>query len=313
AFPSTSGTLATWKPNAAIKDRAGSFNHLLAIPPVKDANCADLLTAQCEAQNATYWIDETGVLRWWDMARLEAQSSVATLNSNDDITESGFTWRHDLSQVKRSVTVNWKQPLVQGGWRTNVDLWQGSASTLDTTGPDNPVEDWINVPDDEIWIMPDLALTRLGDVGGDDFNYGWGSFYGAVTRTPAGADEWAQLSGSFLFAIERVTDASFKYSVTWTGARQAVQRTPESSESQGIWGIRRGFSLPIIRGKKKYTLGDMSFTAAQRAPESAPDHVIDAGWWIQTQAQAEYTANYAAARLTVPQPVLSSIDLIPIP
>src|SRR5690606_1538853 len=116
-----------------------------------------------------------------------------------------------------------------------------------------------------------------------------------------------------LFTIERVTDASFKYSVTWTGARQAVQRTPESSESQGIWGIRRGVSLPIIRGKKKYTLGDMSFTAAQRGPESAPDHVIDAGWWIQTQAQAEYTANYAAARLTVPQPVLSSIDLIPIP
>lgn len=312
-FPSTSGSLASWTPNAVIYDRAGSFNALQVLPSVAGENCADLLNAQCEAQNATYWIDETGVLRWWDLAQLEARSTVATLTSDDDIAEGGFTWDHSLSSVKRSVTVNWRQPLIEGGWRTDVDLWQGSGQTLSLTDSNNGSEDWIKAPDDEVWIMPDLSLSRVGDGSFDDFNYGWGSHYGAVTRTTAGAEEWAQISGSYIVTVERVTDSSFKYVKTWTGSRQATERTPANAESAGMWGIRRGFDLPIIRGKKKYTLGDMVYEAAQKGPATAPDHVIDAGWWIQNETQAQKTADYAAARVTVPQPVLSSVALIPFP
>lgn len=311
-FPSSAGGLTSWKPNAVIYDRSSMPNALQVVPAVEGENCADLLADQCAAQNATYWIDETGVLRWWDMARLESRSSAATLTSDDDIGEAGFTWSHELSSVKRSVSVKWREPLVEGGWRTNVDFWQGNGSTVDTTGAENPVEDWIKVPEDEVWLMPDLSLSRVGSVTGDDFNYGWGSWYGAVVQN-AGNESWAHLHGSFLVSIERVNDNAFKYVTTWTGAAQAVQRTPQGAESASMWGIRRNFDLPILRGKKKYRVADRSYTAAQTGPATAPDHVIDAGWWVQNEAQAKIAADYAAARLTVPQPVLSSVALIPVP
>ena len=315
AFPSTAGTLAGWSRNAVIYDRASSANALTVAPPVYNENCADLLAEQCQAQNATYWIDETGVLRWWDLARLEGRSTVATLNSDDDIAEAGFTWAHDLSRVKRSVSVEWREPLTEGGWRTDVDLWQGNGATVSTTGADNPVEEWINVPDDEVWLMPDLSPGRVGDSYGD-FNYGWGSWYGGITDAGnTDTDRWAQLDGSLLWSIQRVNDRSFKASLTWTGTKQATLRTldNESRVGTGLWRRRTEFDLPILRGKKKYTLGERATEAAQKGPATAPDHVISAGWWIQTEAQAQITADYAAARLTAPQPVLSSVALIPIP
>src|SRR5699024_10134823 len=113
----------------------------------------------------------------------------------------------------------------------------------------------------------------------------------------------------------RVNDTAFKTFLTWTGTKQVTQRTLdiESLAGTGLWRRRADFDLPILRGKKKYTFGDQSTTAAQRGPATAPDHVIDAGWWIQNEAQAQITADYAAARLTVPQPVLSSVALIPAP
>lgn len=314
-FPSTTGTLADWSRNAVIYDRAALPNALTVLPPVQGENCADLLRDQCAAQNATYWIDETGVLRWWDLARLEASTNVATLTSDDDIADEGFAWSHDLSSVKRSVTVDWREPLVEGGWRTNVDLWQGSGRTTDPTDSNNPFEEWINVPDDEVWIMPDLTLARVGGSGQDmtDFNYGFMSHYGGVVRVAEGSESWVQNHGSFIVTVERVTDASFKMYTTWTGSQQAYQRTTQGAESTTLWGMRRNFNLPIIRGKKKYSLGDQSFTAAQTGPATAPDHVIDAGWWIQNVTQAQITADYAAARVTVPQPVLSSVALVPVP
>ena len=314
SFPSVSGMLAGWEPNAVIYDRSSAANHLLVMPPVEGENCADLLAQQCAAQNATYWIDETGVLRWWDMARLEARSSVATLTADDDIAEAGFSWSHDLSAVKRQVSVDWREPLVEGGWRTNVDLWQGGGKTVETTGANNPVEDWINVPDDEVWIMPDLSLNRVGSGSVSDFNYAWGSHYGGIIAGSGGAaDEWAQLHGSLIMSIERVNDRAFKYAITWTGVEPVAMRTPGLETASDIWRVRRDFDLPILRGKKKYTFGDMTYRAAQTGPPTAPDHVIDAGWWIQTADQAQITADYAAARLTVPQPVLSSVALVPVP
>ena len=315
AFPTTTGTLTDWSRNAVIYDRASQANALTVAPPVYNENCADLLAEQCQAQNATYWIDETGVLRWWDLARLEGRSTVASLNSDDDIAEAGFTWSHDLSRVKRSVSVEWREPLTEGGWRTDVDLWQGNGATVSTTTTDNPVEEWINVPDDEVWLMPDLTPDRVGDSYGD-FNYGWGSWYGGITDAGnTDTDHWAQLDGSLLWSIQRVNDRSFKAALTWTGTKQATLRTldNESRVGTGLWRRRTEFDLPILRGKKKYTLGERVTEAAQKGPATAPDHSISAGWWIQTETQAQITADYAAARLTVPQPVLSSVALIPTP
>lgn len=311
AFPWVEGSLEGWVPNAVIRPRGANRNHLDVLPSVEGVNCADLLAEQCEAEAATYWIDETGVLQWWDLGRLESRSSVATLTSDDDIAEAGFTWSHSLSSVKSRAVVKWREPLRQWHPDYTVTLWQGSGQTLQSG---DVQEDWINVPDDEVWIMPDTSLFRVGTAGFEDFNYGIGSFYGGViSGTGDTSDEWAQLNGSLLMTVERVTDRAFKTWVQWTGAQQAIQRTPDFGPTSFMWRARRNFDLPIIRGKAKYTFTDRITYSTQSNPGAAPEHEVDAGWWIQTAAQAEYTANYYGARTTIPQPVLSSVALIPIP
>lgn len=311
AFPWAEGSLEGWVPNAQIRPRGANRNHLDVLPSVEGGNCADLLAEQCEAEAATYWIDETGVLQWWDLGRLESRSSVATLTSDDDIAEAGFTWSHSLSSVKSRAVVKWREPLRQWHPDYAVTLWQGSGQTLQTG---DVQEDWINTPDDEVWIMPDTSLLRIGTAGFDDFNYGIGSFYGGViSGTGDTPDEWAHLHGSLLMTVERVTDRAFKTWVQWTGAQQAIQRTPDFGPTSSLWRARRNFDLPVIRGKAKYTFTDRITYSTQSNPGAAPEHEVDAGWWIQTAGQAEYTANYYGARLTVPQPVLSSVALIPVP
>ena len=314
AMPSQSGTLTSWTSNVNMRPRTSNRNTLRVVRAIESESCVDLLAQQCEAECATYWIDETGVLQWWDLARLEEQSSVGQLNSDDDIAEAGFSWSHDLSQVKSRVLVKWREPLSERRWRTAVDLWQGSAKTLapGDAPASNPVEEWISVPDDEVWIAPDLTLSRVGDIY-TDFNQGLFSWYGGIVDRDDGEESWAQLYGSLIVTVERVTDSTFKMFTHWTGDRTMTQRTFSEYRGTGLWSRRMNFDLPIIRGRAKYVFDDRETYSAQSGPLSAPEHVIDAGWWIQDEAQAQYTADYAGARLTVPQPVLSSVALIPIP
>lgn len=313
-FPSTAGGLAGWTPTVNMKMRVFNRNYQRVMRAVESEDCAELLASQCEAECATYWIDETGVLQWWDLARLEAEQPVATLSSDDDIAEGGFTWSHDLLQVKSGVLVKWREPLAERKWRTGVDLWQGSGKTLQQGDAlaSAPYEEWIDVPDDEVWISPDLTPSRVGD-SYEGFNYGLFSWYGAIVDRGDGQDTWAQNHGSFLVSIERVTDLAFKLSATWLGDRTATQQTLTEYVGVNLWARWLDYNLPIIRGRAKYTLADRETRASQTGPPNAPEHVIDAGFWIQVPEQAAYTASYAATRLTVPQPVLSSVALIPFP
>ena len=313
AFPDAPGRLEGWVPNARIYPRTSGRNSLNVLPSVEGANCADLLAQQCEAEAATYWIDETGVLQWWDLARLEARSSVVTLASDDDIAEAGFAWSHSMSSVKSRASVKWRHPLRE--WKANhgVTLFQGSGKTMQAG--DDSVEEWLNTPDDEVWIMPDLSVDRLGIVDMTDFNYGHGTASGAVVAGSGDqADRWSdQVAGTLTMSIERVTDAAFKMMLSWTGNVPVVMRTPSEASTSTLWRVRRNFDLPIFRGKAKFMFTDRTTYSAQSGPQTAPEHAVDAGWWIQEESQAQYTADYYGARVTIPQPVLSSVALIPVP
>src|SRR5699024_512807 len=75
-----------WKPSAAIRARAGIPNRLQVLPPVTGGNCASMLQDLAQAEYATFWIDEKGVMQWWDIDRLESQPQVATLTTADHVT-----------------------------------------------------------------------------------------------------------------------------------------------------------------------------------------------------------------------------------
>ena len=313
AFPATTGLLAGWSPNAVQYVRGPSRNHLMVRRSVAGENCADFLQRMCEADAQTYWIDETGVLRWWDMYRLEQRSTQATLTSDDDITDAGFTWEHSLMSRRSRTSVKWEEPLMEWSWTETVDLWQGSGSTLQ---PGEVSEDWINVPADEEWLMVDTGISRAPGSGSlTDFNYGWGSWYGARGDRGDGVDTWAQLmgSGSLLMTVERVNDRAFKTWLQWTGSVPVMQKTISMDGGGSLWRARRDVDLPILRGKQKFSFTDQITYSAQSGPSAASEHEVDAGWLIQFPEQAQYIADYYGARVTIPQPVLSSIGLVPVP
>ncbi|GAA1327621.1 hypothetical protein GCM10009592_14700 [Brachybacterium rhamnosum] len=309
AFPATAGGLTSWTPNAVIHARGSNLNRIIARPAVQGESCVDLLAQQCEAESATYWIDELGTLHWWDLRRLEARTSATTLTSGDDLSEKGFTWSHDRSQVKSSVEVKWREAVQEFSSRATIDLWQGSGITL-TSGTVS--ESWVNVPDDEVWLMPDTNLRPpSSDPANTDFNYGVGSWYGGVIED---TDTWAHNAGTLAGSITQVTPGAFKLRLSWSGTGRVIMHTVSKDlAGSTLWMRRRDFNLPILRGKSKVTFADRTTIGAATGPAGAPEKSIDAGWWIQYESQAQYTADYAAARVTVPQPVLSSVELIPIP
>jgi len=314
AFPSSAGTLTNWAPNAVQYVRTSQRNNLMIRPSVEGENCASFLASICEAEAATYWIDETGVLRWWDLTRLEATAVVATLTSDKDISDAGFEWDHSQSSLRSRVAVNWREPLRTWSWTTSVDLWEGSGGTVQSGS--EPEEYWVNVPDDEVWVMVDTAIRRApGDGSLLDFNSGWGSWYGARGDRGDGVDTWAQLtgSGSFLMTMQRVTDRAFRMWMQWTGSIPLAQKAVGAEAGGSLWSARYDMDLPVIRGKARYQFTDRLTYSAQSGPSSSPERGIDAGWLIQYADQAAYTANYYGTRVTVPQPVLSSIGLTPIP
>lgn len=307
AFPQgAAGALRTWKPNAVIH-RGPTAHNIKVRPPVVGENVADLLNQQCVAENATYWIDEQGVMQWWHLTALDAQSNSATLTAADNIGEGGFTWSHDMSQVKSRVVVKWKDWAYTGSIVSSIDLWQDSGTTLE---PGQVVQEFVEMPDNEVWVQPNLNFQRIGDQGPliADFNKGRGSWWGGVLQD---VDTWAQEQASLAFAMSQVNGKTFKYTLNWAGSSSAEMKTVSiKNVTSGVGENKRSYDLPILRGKGKFTLADAEYTAAKTGPASAQEHVIDAGWWIQEVEQAQAVADYAAARLTVPQPVLSSVDVI---
>lgn len=308
AFPGVSGGLVNWTANAVLHPRASGTNRLVARPAVESENCADLLAQQCEAEGGTYWIDETGILHWWDMALLESRSVVASLTSEDDVAATGFKWSHDLSRVKSKVHVKWREAAQEFSSLANVDLWQGSGITL---LPGQIYEAFVEIPDDEVWLNVDDSLNAPNEGGNDDFNYAIGSWFAGVVENQ---DQWAHNLGTLTCSFTKVTERAYRLRLLWSGTGRCIMKTiSRDANWSTLWKPRRDMSMPVVRGRSKVSFTDRDTVGAATGPTSAPEYTIDAGWWIQYEAQAQYTANLAAERLTVPQPVLSSIDLVPIP
>lgn len=318
-FPSNTGNLVGWKPNASINPRSGNRNHLLVRPAVEGENCLTLLKDQTEAEAGTFWIDEQGILQWWDLSRLEGRDPVETITSSTDITDKGWGWEHTEAAVKSRVSVKWKDPLSTWHPTYTITAWQGTGETLQAGGETS--EYWVEPKDDdELWIMVDTAVQRVGTHDMLPFNQGVGTWYGGILpgRDEDEPDQWAYGSGdpgtgSMLFTLERITDRAFKASILWTGSREAVQKTPDFGVNSAMWRVRYNMDLPLVRCKGVIQFMDRITYSTQNGPDTAPEQVLDVGWWIQNEAQAQYTADYVGARVTIPQPVLSDIDVAPMP
>lgn len=295
-----------WKPSAVIRARAGIPNRLKVLPPVIDQNCASMLQQLAQAEYATFWIDEKGVMQWWDIDRLEAQPQVATLTTADHVTR--LEWSQALSSVYRRAVVAWKSTLTDASFRNRITLWRGRGETV-TAGSGEVAEEIIQPPSDEVWLMPDLTLDKL-NFEGDGYNLGVGSWFGGVWEQ---TDSWAE---ALTVTAEKIVGDTLKVTTTTsTGGTvgSILQRTPSPGATSWVWAGRRNDDLPVVRGKMKYTLLDEATPSSQSGPPMAPEFTVDCGWWIQYADEAQWLADKYASRVTIPSPELGEVGIKPFP
>lgn len=295
-----------WKPSAAIRARAGIPNRLRVLPPVIGGNCASMLQDLARAEYATFWIDEKGVMQWWDIDRLESQLNVATLTTADHVTR--LEWSQDLSSVYRRAVVTWKSTLLDVSFRNRITLWRGRGETV-TAGSGEVAEEIIQPPSDEVWLMPDLTLGKL-NFEGSGYNLGVGSWFGGVWEQ---TDSWAE---ALTVTAEKIVGDTLKVTTsTSTGGTvgSILQRTPSPGATSWVWAGRRNDDLPVVRGKMKYTLLDEATPSSQSGPSMAPEFAVDTGWWIQYADEAQWLADKYGSRVTVPSPELGEVGIKPFP
>lgn len=305
---STRWAAVGWEPSAVIRARAGIPNRLQVLPPVVSRNCGNLLQELAEAEYATFWIDEHGVMQWWDIDRLEAQPQVATLTTADHVTS--LEWSQALSSVYRQAVVKWTEPVAEPAFTYRVEFWRGRGDSL-TYGAGERIEEIVASPSDEVWLVPDLNPSEIGVTGSlMDYNMGFGSWFGGVW------DDTTTWSPGAHVVMEPIGPGAYKITTT-TGAtgelRTLVQKSVPSGVASTIWQGRRNENLPILRGKLKYTLRDASTASSQQGPAMAPEYTIDTGWWIQYADEAQWLADKYASRVTIPSPELGEVGIVPAP
>lgn len=309
-FPvSAWSTITGWSPSVRIRARAGIPNRLQVLPPVINRNCGNLLQELAQAEYATFWIDEKGVMQWWDIDRLEAQPQVATLTTADHVTR--LEWSQALSSVYRRAVVAWTDTALDVSFQDRVEFWRGSGGSL-TAGAGERIEEIVTAPNDEVWLLPDLSPSEIGGVGtsNDDYNMSVGSWFGGVW------DDTTTWSYASHVTMAGIGPGAYKI-VTTTGAtgtlRTMVQKSVPPGVTSTIWQGRRNESLPILRGKMKYTLLDATTESTQSGPPMAPEFSVDTGWWVQYADEAQWLADKYASRVTIPSPELGAVGIKPAP
>ena len=305
---STRWAAVGWEPSAVIRARAGIPNRLQVLPPVVGRNCATMLQELAQAEYATFWIDEKGVMQWWDIDRLEAQPQVATLTTADHVTR--LEWSQALSSVYRRAVVQWTDTALDVSFQPRIEFWRGNGGSL-TSGTGERVEEIITPPTDEVWLLPDLEPDEIGVTGSlMDYNLSLGSWFGGIWDDTT---TWA--AGSHV-TIVNIGPGAWKLTTTmWSsgGLRTLVQKSVPTGVASTVWQGRRGENLPVLRGKMKYTLLDATAESAQSGPPMAPEFTVDCGWWIQYADEAQWLADKYASRVTVPSPELGEVGIVPAP
>lgn len=311
AYPTSAWSALDHKPTAVIHADNGGRNSFIGIPTQINVNAVDLLTKQAEAEFAAWWIDENDVLQWWDRGLLMSRPPVGTLTAADHIKE--IPWEHDMNSLRRSVHVDYERPEVVSKWRTDLTLWTGSGETY-SEGETEEV--FVNVPDDEIWLGVDYENPTRYSANTLNYyviNRGIRSVIGGIAIGSGGAE---RTTNSVIPGIRRVTDDTFAFSiqVSALGADEsaALQFPQDAATDPALWARWRGKDLPILRGKKKITFLDARDTSATTGPAAAPDLIHDVGWLIQRPEYARATADYAAAITTADQPIIPSLDIMPV-
>lgn len=311
AYPTQDWQTLRFSPSAVIHASNTGRNSLTGVPEQLNVPAADMLEEIADAEFASWWIDELGILQWWDRAAFINRGVAATLDADDHVRK--IPWRHNRGSLISKAYVDYQATIVTYRWRTDLTLWQGSGETFNQ-GDDE--EEIISVPNDEIWFGVDVDNpTRYSQNTPNYFviNRGIRSVIGGIAVGDNGAE---RQTNSISMTLRRITDSAYAYRVSinalQANEQAALELPSEYTTDTALWARWRGSGLPILRGKKKIQFIDDRAQGDVSGPSLAPDYVHDVGWRIQNRSYAVSTAEYIASISTKDQPVIEGIEIMPV-
>lgn len=307
-YPSTTTEFrpVNYTPTAQFSLSGTGFISLMdACPAIPPTLVSDIVKQIGDATLTAMWIDETGKFRAVPSDSLQAQTSIQTVSTQDDIRS--LSWQDSLLSVRSGVDVDYRQPVINLSTWENILFHQGSGVTLESgqTG-----DDIISSPADEDWIQPDLVIETFGTSGtAAASNSGRGSMTGAV-RTD-GTTEWLADSNYLTATLSQIVPGTLKITHT-AGTLPAGQRLElrYPSASSTIWPRWLKSPFPLIRGFAKVAWADATRTSAITGPSFAPVLVHDAGPWLSRTDNTiviERLADFLATQVSSPKPTITGM------
>lgn len=304
-------TASTWThPTTAILTPAAKSWSLGATPRIDNRTALDVLKEQAEAECASIWIDEHGVFRWVNRDVLTGSTPVATLTPLD-ILDIG--WESNADGVRSKVELTWNEPSVSRSDVTNKTVWQGPGGSLDPTQEDIQL---VEIPSDQEWVGVDESVSRVTNVSGwlTEFNRGRQSWWGGIEENDTD-ERWAHTSNpGFSTTVEKVGAFAYRFTTkagTPTPGYTIELRTPGEAFSQSLRRSKAGFNLPVLRAKAIVEWSERKTTGAALGPTRAAALEHHVGPWVQDAAALQSLADWLAAQVAAPRPVLRDLDVIP--
>ncbi|KZM78406.1 hypothetical protein [Cellulosimicrobium sp. I38E] len=303
SFPASAFAGLTHTPTAVFTLGGVSMHNIVVQPSIIGRDALTLLKEHAAAVGSAMWLDEVGRLRWVARDAI-GTGPVSTLTSEHDLLDA--SWSDQWRDVYSGVEVTWSDVTVTRASRDSVTLWAGGGSV----DSGDVVADVVHPASGEDWIMVDTSITKAGPSSTlSDFNFGLGSFTGAVLSDASG-EAWAATT-LVDTALRRIDWRS--YAITTTvgsvpSGKNAELQGP-SEAGTGVWSARFGQELPVLRGRGKFQVVKATTAAVATGPDGAAVYTHDAGWWVQTQAQAQALADWIATTATVRTPYLDDVEV----
>ena len=306
--PAVSWATLAWVPNVVHGFTFGSVVALRATPRMMgEVTALDVIRDQAAAEFSAWGWDETGRLTYRTRQWLTSRPVARTLTAADLVD---FSWVHETTGARSSVTVTHKVPATIQRSYPSVTVWQGSGDTLDAGESGTIVMAPDNVTD---WLKIDGTFDQAGVADMTDWNRGYGSWWGASRVRADDTDQWAYgLGATYITAsVTQINDTTWAldYSVASSmgGGATVEMRIPESSTAR-----RKGAPLPVLRasGVTRWLDREMTTTAG---PARAPRLEHDAGWHVQDGAALPALLDWVAGRVATPRPRMTGIRIKPDP
>jgi hypothetical protein len=296
----------THQPTALFELGASIAAHSMQVlPALLSRDALELLKEHARAVCAALWLDEHGRVRWVAREVLGAGAPVRTLTSTHDLLDA--EWSDEWREVYSRALVQWSEVSITRASRDTVTLWEGGGG-IDAG---DLITEFARPGSGEDWVMVDTSMSKMGPAADStEYNYGIGSFTGA-TVTDGTTETWASTDvlDTSVRRVDWRTYGVFTAVNTVPSGKRANMQGP-SDFGDGVWSARFGQKLPVLRGRAKFELSDTRTYSETRGPSDAAVYTHEAGWWVQTEAQALALADWIATTATVRTPQLSDVEVV---